>query len=169
MSKHAELIERLRKQCANTNGRSIEQVLDDFIGNMDEAADALEAQAREIEGMQAQLAATAKSAFEAMPHDIPRRMKRKICVETGWSMSMVSRAYIELRAAFTGEKYTANEDLDAAMSEIEGLRKDAERWKLATEQAEFYSMVVDGTGLLCSTLPEAEAAIDAAKGDGHVA
>jgi len=99
MSKHAELIERLRKQCANTNGRSIEQVLDDFIGNMDEAADALEAQAREIEGMQAQLAATAKSAFEAMPHDIPRRMKRKICVETGWSMSMVSRAYIELRAA----------------------------------------------------------------------
>jgi len=55
------------------------------------------------------------------------------------------------------------------MSEIEGLRKDAERWKLATEQAEFYSMVVDGTGLLCSTLPEAEAAIDAAKGDGHVA
>ena len=51
MSKHEELIERLRKQCANTNGRSIEQVLDDFIGNMDAAADALVAQAREIEGL----------------------------------------------------------------------------------------------------------------------
>lgn len=48
-----------------------------------------------------------------------------------------------------------------------GWRKDAERWRWATEQAEFYSMVVDGTGLLCATLPEAEAAIDAAKGAPH--
>ena len=62
MSKHAELIERLRKQCANTNGRSIEQVLDDFIGNMDEAADALEAQAREIEGLRNEVDALSQDA-----------------------------------------------------------------------------------------------------------
>lgn len=63
----------------------------------------------------------------------------------------------------SGETILAAADaLEAQAREIEGLRKDAERWKWATEQAEFYSMVVDGTGLLCATLPEAEAAIDAA-------
>ena len=131
MSKHGELIERLRWVDRPT---------------CNEAADALEAQAREIADMQQQeselctlhamaeaeckklraeiealkeqMASTTKSAFEAMPHDIPRRMKRKICVETGWSMSMVSRAYIEMRAAFTGEKYTANEELDAALTAL---------------------------------------------------
>jgi hypothetical protein len=73
------------------------------------------------------LEATAKNAFEAMPHDIPRRMKREICVNAAWSGSMVSRMYTELRKAFTGEPYKANEDLDAALLEIERLRKDAER------------------------------------------
>jgi len=162
MSKHAELIERLR---------CFDRV------TCNEAADALEAQAREIEGLQAQLAATAKSAFEAMPHDIPRRMKRKICVETGWSMSMVSRAYIELRAAFTGEKYTANADLDAAMSEIEGLRK-----ALAPFAAyEHVRSTIGGTtpkeGVLWGchsragsaeiTVEDMQAAIDAVKGAPH--
>ena len=36
--------------------------------------------------------------------------------------------YTELRKAFTGEPYKANEDLDAALLEIERLRKDAERY-----------------------------------------
>lgn len=80
--------------------------------------DALEAQAREIAELKAQLAATAKNAFLAMPPDIPRRMKRKICVNAGWSGSMVSRMYTELRKAFTGEPYKGNEDLDAALTEI---------------------------------------------------
>jgi hypothetical protein len=115
MSKHEELIKSLRASAAAMPFDAAVAV------QYRAAADALEAQAREIEGLQEQLASNAKSAFEAMPHDIPQRMKRKICVETGWSMSMVSRAYIELRAAFTGEKYTANEDLDAARAEIEGL------------------------------------------------
>lgn len=113
MTQHTDLIDRLR---------CFDRV------TCNEAADALEAQAREIAELKAQLAATAKNAFEAMPHDIPRRMKDTICEETGWSGSMVSRMYTELRKAFTGEPYKANEDLDAALLEAERLRKDAERY-----------------------------------------
>lgn len=162
MSKHEELIKSLRMAGCN-------------IPIADLAADALEAQAREIEGLQAQLDATAKSAFEAMPHDIPRRMKRKICVETGWSMSMVSRAYIEFRAAFTGEKYTANEDLDAARAEIEGLRKDAERYRWLRAEHERVDPVCHLTWKLGLRRDETnwvntarlDESIDAAKGAPH--
>lgn len=52
--------------------------------------------------------------------------------------------------------------LEAQAVEIERLRKDVERWRWATEQAEFFSMVVDGTGLHCAEVPEAESAVDAA-------
>lgn len=95
MTQHTDLIERLRSAA--------------WAGPVpcpvcDEAADAMEA--------------TAKSAFESMPHDIPQRMKDAICEETGWSGSMVSRMYTELRKAFTGEPYKGNEDLDAALTEI---------------------------------------------------
>ncbi|WP_228897777.1 hypothetical protein [Acidovorax sp. Leaf73] len=114
MTKHTDLIERLR---------CFDRV------TCNDAADALEAQVREMAELKAQLSATAKNAFEAMPHDILRRMKDAICEETGWSGSMVSRMYTELRKAFTGEPYKANEDLDAALLEIEGSRKDAGRYK----------------------------------------
>jgi hypothetical protein len=76
----------------------------------------IESFARSVES--AALESTAKNAFEAMPHDIPQRMKDAICEETGWSGSMVSRMYTELRKAFTREPYKANEDLDAALTEI---------------------------------------------------
>ena len=109
MTQHTELIERLYEESQN---------------NPDDdrwrAAGALEA--------------TAKNAFDAMPHDIPQRMKDAICEETGWSGSMVSRMYTELRKAFTGEPYKANEDLDAALLEIERLRKDAERYAWLREK-----------------------------------
>jgi len=100
MTQHTDLIERLRKQSAELadTGRTL-----DYSAGVAAAA-ALEA--------------TAKNAFEAMPHDIPQRMKDSICEETGWSVSMVSRMYTELRKAFTGEPYKANEDLDAALTEI---------------------------------------------------
>jgi len=112
MTQHTELIERLRDPLKNA-----------FMPTRREAAYALEAQAREIAELKAQLAATAKNAFEAMPHDIPRRMKDAICEETGWSGSMVSRMYTEMRKAFTGEPYKANEDLDAALLEVARLRE----------------------------------------------
>lgn len=118
MTQHTELIERLRGP--------IGTIPPDI---QIEAANTLEAQAREIAELKDQLAATAKSAFEAMPHDIPQRMKDAICEETGWSGSMVSRMYTELRKAFTGEPYKANEALDAALLEVERLRKDAERYR----------------------------------------
>lgn len=112
MTQHTDLIDELRT-CAgdpmSLDWAYIEKA------TITRAADALEA--------------TAKNAFEAMPHDIPQRMKDAICEETGWSGSLVSRAYIELRKAFTGEPYKANEDLDAALLEIERLRKDAERYQ----------------------------------------
>lgn len=121
MTQHTDLIDRLRSAA--------------WAGPVpcpvcDEAADALEAKA--------------KNAFEAMPHDIPQRMKDAICVETGWSGSLVSRAYIELRKAFTGEPYKANEDLDAALLEIERLRKDAERYAVV-RRGQHWS-VIDGIG-----------------------
>lgn len=112
MTQHTDLIERLR--ASSEDGLTPDDAY--------AAAEALEAQAREIAELKAQLAATAKNAFEAMPHDIPRRMKDAICEETGWSGSMVSRMYTELRKAFTGEPYRANEDLDAALLEIEALK-----------------------------------------------
>lgn len=69
------------------------------------------------------------------------------------------------------DRVTCNEAADAIESQsreitalkerVEGLRKDAERWRWATDQAEFFSMVVDGTGLHCSEVSEAEAAVDA--------
>lgn len=104
MTQHTDLIDRLRKQSAELadTGRTL-----DYSAGV-AAANALEA--------------TAKNAFEAMPHDIPQRMKDAICEETGWSGSMVSRMYTELRKAFTGEPYKANEDLDAALLEIEALK-----------------------------------------------
>ena len=112
MTQHPELIDQLRQI-------GVQMVV--------KAAYALEAQAREIAELKAQLAATAKNAFEAMPHDIPQRMKDAICEETGWSGSMVSRMYTELRKAFTGETYKANEDLDAALLEIQRLRAELDR------------------------------------------
>lgn len=111
MTQHTDLIERLRGP--------IGAIPPDI---QIEAANALEAQAREIAELKTKLAATAKNAFEDMPHDIPLRMKDAICEETGWSGSMVSRMYTELRKAFTGEPYRANEDLDAALLEIEALK-----------------------------------------------
>lgn len=119
MTQHTELIERLHASSRWWFDRGVRNSADA------DAIYALEAQAREISELKAQLAATAKNAFEAMPHDIPRRMKDAICEETGWSGSMVSRMYTELRKAFTGEPYRANEDLDSALLEIELLRKDA--------------------------------------------
>lgn len=104
MTQHTDLIERLYEESQNNPDDDRWQ-----------AANALEA--------------TAKNAFEAMPHDIPQRMKDAICEETGWSGSMVSRMYTELRKAFTGETYKANEDLDAALLEVARLRKDAERYQ----------------------------------------
>lgn len=116
MTQHPELIDQLRQI-------GVQMVV--------KAATALEAQAREIAELKAQLAATAKSAFEAMPHDIPQRIKDTIYEETGWSGSMVSRMYTELRKAFTGEPYKANEDLDAALLEVEALRaKESELYTL---------------------------------------
>lgn len=108
MTQHTDLIERLR--ASSEDGLTPDDAY--------AAAEALEAQALEIAELKAQLAATAKNAFEAMPHDIPQRMKDAICEETEWSGSMVSRMYTELRKAFTGERYKANEDLDAALTEI---------------------------------------------------
>lgn len=165
MTQHTDLIERLRDGYDGVSGVFENDVITNMASTMANAANALEAQAREIAGLQAarmayarefpfdaegepdvgsihqniramkaeiaelkaQLAATAKNAFEAMPHDIPRRMKREICVNAAWSGSMVSRMYTELRKAFTGDPYKANEDLDAALLEIERLRKDTER------------------------------------------
>lgn len=105
MTQHNELIERLR-----------------WVGDTtaNEAANALEA--------------ATKNAFEAMPHDIPKRMKDTICDRTGWSGSMVSRMCAELRQEFTGELYRANEDLDAALAECERLRKDAMRYRWLKER-----------------------------------
>jgi len=40
--------------------------------------------------------------------------------------------------------------------------RDAKRYRWCREQAEFYPMVLDGTGLLCADLAEAESGIDAA-------
>ncbi|MDR6768667.1 hypothetical protein J2W88_003971 [Acidovorax delafieldii] len=51
MTKNAELIRSLRQVCLRTKGKSMDEVLQDFIGTMEEAADAMEAQAREIEGL----------------------------------------------------------------------------------------------------------------------
>lgn len=103
MTQHTELIERLYEESQNNP--------DD---DRWKAADALEV--------------ATKNAFEAMPPDIPKRMKDAICDRTGWSGSMVSRMYTELRKDFTGEPYKGNEDLDAALAECERLRKDAERY-----------------------------------------
>lgn len=102
----------------------------------------IESFARSVES--AALEATAKNAFEAMPHDIPQRMKDTICEETGWSGSMASRMYTELRKAFTGEPYKANEDLDAALLEVARLRKDAERYAVV-RRGQHWS-VIDGIG-----------------------
>lgn len=113
MTQHTDLIALLR---ANADMMPT----DSHIGRQYKAAaDAMEA--------------TARNAFEAMPHDIPQRMKDAICEETGWSGSMVSRMYTELRKAFTGEPYRANEDLDAALLEVARLRKDAGRYRLLRE------------------------------------
>lgn len=109
MTAHKELIERLRF-CAKEGAMNF--------GDMTAAADALESQALEMEGLRKQLSDSAKCAFEAMPHDIPTRMKRKICVDTDWSGSLASRAYIEIRKAFTGEPYKANETLDKALTSL---------------------------------------------------
>lgn len=113
MTQHTDLIERLRGP--------IGAIPPDI---QIEAANALEA--------------TAKNALEAMPHDIPQRMKDAICEETGWSGSMVSRMYTELRKAFTGEPYKANEDLDAALLEVTRLRKDAERYAWLRDKAQYH-------------------------------
>lgn len=127
MTQHTDLIDRLIGLAETAHsyyeGSSFDAVAKAAF--KDALSDALEAQAREIAELKAQLAATAKNAFEAMPHDIPLRMKREICVSAAWSGSMVSRMYTELRKAFTGEPYKANEDLDAALLEIEVLRNDA--------------------------------------------
>lgn len=41
-------------------------------------------------------------------------------------------------------------------------QQDAARYRWVREQAEFFPLVMDGTGLLCAELAEAEAEIDAA-------
>lgn len=122
MTQHTGLIDRLRYEPTASQYLSLADLIASLHEDRKNAANALEAQAREIAELKAQLEATAKNAFEAMPHDIPRRMKDSICEETGWSGSMVSRMYTELRKAFTGEPYKANEDLDAALLEIEALK-----------------------------------------------
>lgn len=128
MTQHTEFIKRLRYEPTASQYLSLSDLIASLHEDRKNAANALEAQAREIAELKAQLAATAKNAFESMPHDIPRRMKDAICEETGWSGGMVSRMYTELRKAFTGEPYKANEDLDAALLEVARLRKDAERY-----------------------------------------
>lgn len=122
MTQHTDLIERLRYEPTASQYLSLADLIASLHEDRKNAANALEAQVLEIAELKAQLAATAKNAFEAMPHDIPQRMKDAICEETGWSGSMVSRMYTELRKAFTGEPYRANEDLDAALLEIEALK-----------------------------------------------
>ena len=57
---------------------------------------------------------TLRTTFAAMPPDIPLRMKRKICVSTGWSGSLVSRAYYELRARFMEEPFPIPQEADIA-------------------------------------------------------
>lgn len=113
MTQHTDLIERLRYEPTASQYLSLADLIASLHEDRKNAANALEA--------------TAKNAFEAMPHDIPQRMKDAICEETGWSGSMVSRMYTEMRKAFTGEPYKANEDLDAARLEVARLRKDADR------------------------------------------
>lgn len=110
MTARKELIERLREFSKTSNA------LDGVV--IRSAADALESQALEMERLRKQLSDSAKCAFEAMPHDIPTRMKRRICVDADWSGSLASRAYIEIRKAFTGEPYKANEDLDKALTDL---------------------------------------------------
>lgn len=104
MTQHTDLIERLRYEPTASQYLNLSDLIASLHEDRKNAATALEA--------------TAKNAFEAMPYDIPRRMKDAICEETGWSGSMVSRMYTELRKAFTCEPYKANEDLDAALTEI---------------------------------------------------
>lgn len=144
MTQHTDLIERLYEESQN---------------NPDDdrwrAAGALEA--------------TAKNAFEAMPHDIPQRMKDAICEETGWSVSMVSRMYVELRKAFTGEPYKANEDLDAALLEIEGLRKDAEELAFLDEDLLYWVDRAVGKGNANTDIEEAYARYEAWRAARHEA
>ncbi len=145
MTQHTELIERLRRERRTTSYA---------------AAAALEAQAREIAELKAQLAATTKNAFEAMPHDIPTRMKDAICEETGWSGSMVSRMYTELRKAFTGEPYKVNEDLDAALLEVERLRKDAACFRFWVREAAVNPCDMAKLIMRCTTEQEYRDAIE---------
>lgn len=140
MTQHTELIALLR---ANADMMPT----DSHIGRQYKAAaDAMEA--------------TAKNAFEAMPHDIPQRMKDAICEETGWSGSMVSRMYTELRKAFTGEPYKANEDLDSALLEIELLRKDAACFRFWVREAAVNPCDMAKLIMRCTTEQEYRDAIE---------
>ena len=117
MTQHTDLIDRLRYEPTASQYLSLSDLIASLHEDRKNAADALES--------------TVKNAFEAMPHDIPQRMKDTICEETGWSGSMVSRMYTELRKAFTGEPYKANGDLDAARLEV--ARLQAARMAYASE------------------------------------
>lgn len=166
MTQHKELIERL---CLLADEMD-DELRPTSSSVADAAAIAIASLERENEALRLQLHEAAKNAFQAMPHDIPLRMKRKICVNAGWSGSAVSRAYTELRAEFTGEPYKANEDLDAAWSENAALRKKAERYDYLTLQHGEFCITYADTSPSVIKAEAADRLIDAAiqhEGESH--
>lgn len=70
--------------------------------------------------------------------------------EHWWDKEHVSALAWQGRAALAAQAQPAAQALDAA------------RYRWVKEQAEFFPLVMDGTGLLCANAEEAEAEIDAA-------
>jgi hypothetical protein len=119
MTAHKELVERLRKGADDDPSWDESGIISNLTYAMSEAADALESQALEMEGLR---------KLHPMPADVPLRMKREICVSTGWSGSLVERAYNELRQHMTGQAYAEG------VAEMEGLRLKAARYDYLTLQ-----------------------------------
>lgn len=75
------------------------------------------------------------------------------------TLSLVCPEYFNLNTEMSWKAWQAACTQQAAQSQQDAL--DAARWRWATEQAEFFPMVMDGTGLLCADIKEAEEAVDA--------
>ena len=75
------------------------------------------------------------------------------------TIALVSPEYFNPNTEESWQAWQAACAQQSAQSQQDAL--DAARWKWATEQAEFFPMVMDGTGLLCADIKEAEEAIDA--------
>lgn len=148
MTQHTDLIERLRKGVEAMDDCSDGVALIKCDALMSSGANALEAQAREIAELKAQ--------------------ESELCTLYGLAEAECQKLRTELdysQMAAGAEARRVDEltaECKKLRAEVEGLRKDAERWRWATEQAEFFSMVVDGTGLHCAEVYEAESAVDAA-------